>query len=174
MKARIFVGHYEARVSPIADTDPATNAPATTPPSANNLDATANFTPGTYEFIATAPGYGAVRFRRTFTADTPARLAIRFAPNWASKGQGAKASGTATAVKSADGSTLRSNQQVLDQLIDDTEATDWQAGAEVRQLLRRSRGATWWSISAVPPRIRSTACRCRRSSGRSSTRPRAT
>ena len=28
-KARIYVGHYEARVSPIADTDPATNAPAT-------------------------------------------------------------------------------------------------------------------------------------------------
>ena len=28
VKARIYVGHYEARVSPIADTDPATNAPA--------------------------------------------------------------------------------------------------------------------------------------------------
>ena len=28
VKARVFVGHYEARVSPIADTDPATNAPA--------------------------------------------------------------------------------------------------------------------------------------------------
>ena len=36
-KARIYVGHYEARVSPIADTDAATNAPATA--TANNLDA---------------------------------------------------------------------------------------------------------------------------------------
>ena len=63
VKARIYVGHYEARVSPIADTDPATNAPSTA--SANNLDETATFAPGTYEFIATAPGYGAVRFRKT-------------------------------------------------------------------------------------------------------------
>ena len=35
---------------------------------ANNLDATAAFAPGTYEFVATAPGYGAVRFRRTVRA----------------------------------------------------------------------------------------------------------
>jgi extracellular elastinolytic metalloproteinase len=130
VNARIFVGHYEARVSPIADTDPSTNAPATNPPTANNLDATANFAPGTYEFIATAPGYGAVRFRRTFTADTPAALVIRFAPNWASKSQGAKAEGTANAVISgANGATVRSRAQVLSSLIDDTEATDWQAAA---------------------------------------------
>ena len=36
--ARIYVGHYEARVSPIADTDPSTNEPATA--TANNLDLT--------------------------------------------------------------------------------------------------------------------------------------
>ena len=53
--ARIFVGHYEARVSPIADTDPATTGA--------NLDNVARFAPGTYEFVATAPGYGHVRFR---------------------------------------------------------------------------------------------------------------
>jgi hypothetical protein len=131
VKARIYVGHYEARVSPIADTDPATNAPATA--SADNLDASANFAPGTYEFIATAPGYGAVRFRRTFTADTPARLAIRFAPNWASKSQGAKAGGNAvedtSAASTPPGAVIRNKQQVLDALIDDTESTDWQSDA---------------------------------------------
>ena len=66
VNARIYVGHYEARVSPIADTNPATNAPTGSP--TNNLDTTATFAPGTYEFIATAPGYGAVRFRRTVQA----------------------------------------------------------------------------------------------------------
>ena len=63
--ARVYVGHYEARVSPIADTDPATNA---TGGGANNLDAAASFAPGTYEFVANAPGYGHVRFRETFAA----------------------------------------------------------------------------------------------------------
>jgi hypothetical protein len=63
--ARIFVGHYEGRVSPIADTNPATPA-AGTPVSVTNLDDTAKFVPGTYEFVATAPGYGHLRFRKTF------------------------------------------------------------------------------------------------------------
>jgi extracellular elastinolytic metalloproteinase len=67
VKARIYVGHYEARVSPIADTDPATNAPSTA--RANNLDEKATFAPGTYEFIATAPGYGAVRYQDEQDAD---------------------------------------------------------------------------------------------------------
>jgi hypothetical protein len=127
VKARIYVGHYEARVSPIADTDPATNAPAT---GANNLDASALFAPGTYEFIATAPGYGAVRFRRTFTADQPDHVVIRFAPNFASAAAGARAAGSAAADTSpVNGATVRSKAQVLRALIDDTEATDWQTGA---------------------------------------------
>ena len=91
-KARIYVGHYEARVSPIADTDPATTAPAGA--SANNLDATAAFAPGTYEFIATAPGYGAVRFRRRSGPANPT-VNLRFAPNFASTTQGATATGDA-------------------------------------------------------------------------------
>jgi len=56
--ARIFVGQYEARVSPIADTNPSTNAEGD---GANNLDDVAQFAPGTYEFVAQAPGHGAVR-----------------------------------------------------------------------------------------------------------------
>ena len=93
VNARVYVGHYEARVSPIADTDPATDAPATA--SSNNLDETATFAPGTYEFIATAPGYGAVRFRRAFAAGATQTVSIRMAANLASKAQGATASGDA-------------------------------------------------------------------------------
>ena len=58
--ARVFVGHYEARISPVADTDPSTNAPA---PGANNLDDVAAFVPGTYEFVVQARGYGHLRLR---------------------------------------------------------------------------------------------------------------
>ena len=49
--ARVFVGHYEARISPVADTNPATNATGT---GANNLDDVAAFVPGTYEFVVQA------------------------------------------------------------------------------------------------------------------------
>ena len=47
--------------SPVADTSPATSG-------ARNLDDTAAFTPGVYEFLAHAPGYGHVRFRLTLAA----------------------------------------------------------------------------------------------------------
>jgi hypothetical protein len=129
VNARVHVGQYEARVSPIADTDASTNAPSGS--SSNNLDATAQFVPGRYEFIATAPGYGAVRFRETFTAGESRTISLRFAPNVASKSQGAKASGNATPVASSTaGQNVLSGQQVLDNLIDDSEATDWQAAAD--------------------------------------------
>jgi extracellular elastinolytic metalloproteinase len=138
VRARVYVGHYEARVSPVADTDDATSAPrsATT----NNLDASADFAPGTYEFVATAPGYGAIRFRRTFRAGQRQVLTLRFAPNWASKSQGATASGDATRVTSPTsvppGREILSAARVRERLIDDTEATDWQAAA-------RQAGTAW-------------------------------
>ena len=124
--ARIYVGHYEARVSPVADTDPATSAPAGS--ATDNLDATASFAPGTYEFVATAPGYGAVRFRRTVRAGVAQSLTLRMAPNVASKTQGAVASGDAAALVNG-ANTVLTAQQVRDQLIDDTENTWWQAAA---------------------------------------------
>jgi extracellular elastinolytic metalloproteinase len=136
-KARIYVGHYEARVSPIADTDPATNAPTTA--SANNLDSTAVFAPGTYEFIATAPGFGAVRFRQTFRAGGNRTIDIRFAPNLASTTAGATATGDATAVTSPTGVpapgepspvVIQPTDQVLKNLIDDSESSDWQVAAD--------------------------------------------
>jgi hypothetical protein len=126
VKARIFVGHYEARVSPIADTDPATNAPAGS--SANNLDDTGFFAPGTYEFVATAPGFGEVRFRRTFRAGQNQTITLHMAPNWASRSQGSTASGDATPV-TFQGTEIQSAARVRENLIDDTELTDWQAAA---------------------------------------------
>ncbi|MFN2386905.1 MAG: M36 family metallopeptidase, partial [Thermoanaerobaculia bacterium] len=109
-KAKIYVGHYEARVSPIADTDPATNAPATSPASTNNLDDRAKFVAGTYEFVANAPGYGHVRFRAALTGGTTPTITIYMPTNWASLSKGATASG--------DGLNHPS-------LIDDDEGTNW-------------------------------------------------
>jgi hypothetical protein len=131
--ARIYVGHYEARISPVADTDPATNAPATA--STDNLDATATFAPGTYEFVATSPGYGAVRFRRTFRPGVNQALTLHMAPNWASKGQGASASGDAAPVMNGT-RVVQPASQVNSNLIDDTENTNWQAAAT-------QQGAEW-------------------------------
>jgi extracellular elastinolytic metalloproteinase len=126
VNARIYVGHYEARVSPVADTNPATNAPAGS--LTNNLDTTAAFAPGTYEFVATAPGYGAVRFRRTVRAGVAETITLRMATNVASKSQGATASGNADPLMNGTRQVL-SADQLRERLIDDTEDTWWQAGA---------------------------------------------
>ena len=130
--ARIYVGHHEARVSPIADTNPATNAPASA--DRDNLDAKALFAPGTYEFIATAPGYGAVRFRREITANSIQRVRLLMAENVASRSQGATASGDAAPVTVTAGTPpvtreVLSAAAVRERLIDDTEETHWQAAA---------------------------------------------
>ncbi len=108
VNARIYVGHYETRVSPIADTNPAT--------SGINLDATAKFAPGTYELIAHAPGYGFHRFRETFRSGRTHNIEIELPTNWASMTSGATASTT-------DGAATVNN------LIDDTEGTSWIAPA---------------------------------------------
>ena len=103
VSARIYVGHYEARVSPIADTNPATTG--------QNLDATAQFAPGTYDFVAHAPGYGHVRLTRTVRAGQTLTIALPIRTNWASASKGATATGDGT--RFAD-------------LIDDTERTNWE------------------------------------------------
>jgi extracellular elastinolytic metalloproteinase len=100
--ARIFVGHYEGRSSPIADTDPATSGP--------NLDETAGFVPGTYELVIRAAGYGHLRLSRNLAAGART-LTIAMRPNWASSSQGATASGDGTRHGA---------------LIDDAEATNWE------------------------------------------------
>jgi extracellular elastinolytic metalloproteinase len=108
VNARIYVGHYEARVSPIADTNPATTGP--------NLDDTAKFAPGTYELIAHAPGYGFHRFRQTFKSGQSTTVTVTMPTNWSSLASGATAATT-------DGPASVNN------LIDDTEGTQWTAPA---------------------------------------------
>ena len=117
VNARIFVGHYEARSSPIADTDPATTGP--------NLDNVARFAPGTYEFVATAPGYGHVRFREQIREGRNVTITLRFADNWASANAGAVATGdTSGADAAAQAAQLRN-------LIDDTENTTWTTAGNI-------------------------------------------
>jgi extracellular elastinolytic metalloproteinase len=96
---QFFVGDYEARTMPVADTDGRTD-----------LESTVALAPGRYHFIARANGYGAVRFVRQVRRDT-SRITVRMKPNLASKFGGAK-------VVAGDGVNL-------DKLVDDTEATNW-------------------------------------------------
>jgi hypothetical protein len=107
--ARFYVGHYEARVSPIADTNPATTG--------ENLDNVAKMAPGTYEFLAHAPGYGFFRFEKTVYRGEESTFEVRFAQNVASANAGAVATGD---TGGADGAATLRN------LIDDTENTQWE------------------------------------------------
>ncbi|HKU59485.1 MAG TPA: M36 family metallopeptidase [Gaiellaceae bacterium] len=96
--ANVFVGDYEARVTPLADTDPK-----------SVLGNAASFVPGSYDFVVQAPGYGLVKFSRTLVAG-PSTLTIAMPTNWASSASDATATG--------DGVNLGN-------LIDDNEATNW-------------------------------------------------
>lgn len=81
-----------------------------------NLDDTATFAPGTYEFVANAPGFGHVRFRQTLRSGNDKTVTIRFSRNWASSALGATAVGDGTGVAN---------------LIDDTEGTNWTAAGTI-------------------------------------------
>ena len=105
---KVYVGHFEARVSPIADTDPATvNSGIDT-----NRDAVASFTPGEYEFLAVAPGYGFVRFKANVKKNQVRTIKVVMPTNFASSAKGAAATGDGTAQAN---------------LIDETENTNWSA-----------------------------------------------
>jgi hypothetical protein len=97
--ATLFVGQYEARVTPMADTDPAT-------PRGDSLQ----MVPGRYDFVVRAPGHGVLRLRANVAAGETTRLRAELPTNLASSASGATASG--------DGVNLGS-------LIDDTEGTNW-------------------------------------------------
>ena len=97
--ADVFVGRYEARATPIADTDTATALPNT-----------ARFVSGTYDILANADGFGHRRFRFVASGTGASSVSFAMAPNFASVANGATAAG--------DGA----NHQ---DLIDDTEATTW-------------------------------------------------
>jgi hypothetical protein len=116
--AKIYVGHYEARNRPIADTDPATTVSAD--PRTNINDDTAMFVPGTYDFVVQASGYGMHRFTRTFAAGETVTLTFSLPTNRASLTKGATV--TTTATDAAD-------QAAKNNLIDDTENTGAKLGS---------------------------------------------
>ncbi|MDR7251141.1 hypothetical protein J2X46_000113 [Nocardioides sp. BE266] len=101
--AKVFVGDYEARVTPVADTDPATD-----------LGASAEFTPGTYDMVAVSPDRGFTRWTMKVLADGTARTeTVGDVVNLASSAAGA------SVITATDGSL---NAEAL---IDGTEATNW-------------------------------------------------
>ena len=98
--AKLFVGPYQARAVPVADTDAAT-------PLTNQV----SLVPGTYEFIVQAPGRGHVRVGPvTYSAGTTKNLTVKVRLNLASSAAGAVVSG--------DGINLA-------RIVDDDEATNW-------------------------------------------------
>jgi extracellular elastinolytic metalloproteinase len=125
--ARLYVGRYEARVTPVADTDAATP-----------LGASLAMVAGTYELLAQAPGYGMTRISVELKPGMVKHLQVNMARNLASSANGASASG--------DGINL-------DKLIDDTESTNWAslaspiAGKQVTVRLDPSR--PWWQVARV-------------------------
>ncbi|MFG2052812.1 M36 family metallopeptidase [Micromonospora sp. NPDC048930] len=98
--AQLFVGRYQARAVPVADSDPATP-----------LTDQVRLVPGTYEFVVRAPGHGHVRVGPvTVTAGQVRDLPVQVRPNLASTAAGATVSG--------DGINLA-------RIADDDEATNW-------------------------------------------------
>ena len=104
---KVYVGHYEGRASQVADTDPAT----TNSGSVINLDDSAHFVPGRYDFLVVAKGHGAFRFSANLKGAAQT-LNVRMPVNLASATAGATASGDGT------GQALA---------IDETETTNWSA-----------------------------------------------
>jgi extracellular elastinolytic metalloproteinase len=100
INAELFVGDYEAGVTPVADTNPGTA-----------LDDVVALVPGRYTFVARGAGFGTQKFERAIPASSNLALEIAMPTNRASAANGATASG--------DGARG-------EQLIDDTEATNWE------------------------------------------------
>ncbi|SEF79277.1 Fungalysin metallopeptidase (M36) [Nonomuraea solani] len=96
---RLYVGDYEGRVVPVADTDPATP-----------LTDTAHMTPGVYDFVVAGAGFGHKRLKFAVLPGLKLPLPLSLTRNHASAANGATAAGDGV------------NQA---RLIDDTEATNW-------------------------------------------------
>ncbi|UWZ40946.1 M36 family metallopeptidase [Dactylosporangium matsuzakiense] len=97
---RLYVGDYEARAVPVADTDPETDRPATF-----------QIVPGqTFTFTAVGAGFGHKKFTAQFLPGRAQDLKLNLPRNLASTAAGA--------VLTGDGVNV-------DKLGDDTEATDW-------------------------------------------------
>ncbi len=99
---KVYIGDYEARATPVADTDPKSALPDT-----------AKLTAGTYKLVFAAPGYGLTRSTITVTAGQKVTKTLALQPNLASAKNGAK-------VLASSAGSLNAAA-----LIDDTEATNW-------------------------------------------------
>jgi hypothetical protein len=103
VKTKIYVGRYQARVTPIADTIAKTKR-------TSGL----KLMPGRYSFVARAKGFGMLRFNHKVSSRKSATLTLRLQKNLASKHAKAKiASGIGTPAGPPRA------------LIDDTESTNW-------------------------------------------------
>ncbi|MCW2635834.1 MAG: peptidase fungalysin [Blastococcus sp.] len=102
VKGTLYLGQYEARVTPVADTDPATT-----------LGTSVRLVPGTYNFVFQAKGYGLMRFTQTVGAGQTVGRTLHLATNLASASSGATIAGSSAG-------SLNSSK-----LIDDTEASNW-------------------------------------------------
>lgn len=100
---KIYVGHFEARATPVADTSAKTK----------KLGDTVTLTPGHYEMLAVSKARGFKRFHVTVTAGQHKTVRLKTPKNLASKKNGAKVLGA------TDGS-LNAGA-----LIDGTERTAW-------------------------------------------------
>nr|WP_205861661.1 M36 family metallopeptidase [Planosporangium flavigriseum] len=97
---RLYVGDYEARAVPVADTDPATPLPDTF-----------QIVPGTpFTFTVTGAGFGSTRFSDEFQAGKAKALRPHLRRNLAS---------------TASGATVTGDGINLDKIADDTEGTNW-------------------------------------------------
>ncbi|HEY3014852.1 MAG TPA: M36 family metallopeptidase [Nocardioides sp.] len=98
----VYIGRYEARVTPVADTRPTTK-----------LDNVVQLVPGHYSVLYVGPGRGFKRFGLTVSAGQHKAVAIAPPVNLASRHSGAK-------VLSTSAGSLNAGS-----LIDDTESTNW-------------------------------------------------
>ncbi|MGZ8741726.1 MAG: M36 family metallopeptidase [Nocardioides sp.] len=101
-RGQVFIGRWEARATPVADTLKGTK-----------LDETVKLAPGTYDVLFAGKGFGLKRAKLTVKAGQKVTERLPVETNLASKASGAKVVG------SSEGS-LNANF-----LIDDTEATNW-------------------------------------------------
>jgi extracellular elastinolytic metalloproteinase len=97
---KLYVGDYEARAVPVADTDPETSTPDTF-----------QIVPNTkFELTAVGAGFGAHKFSTLFLGGRTQNLTLNLPRNLAS---------------TASGATISGDGVNLDKVGDDTEATNW-------------------------------------------------
>ncbi len=99
---KVFVGHFQARATPVADTRKKTK-----------LDNVARLTPGSYEMLYTSAGRGFRRFTLKVAPGQHKTVRLRAPKNLAAQASGAKVIGASTG-------SLNTKS-----LIDGTEATAW-------------------------------------------------